>query len=105
MIKREEWIWKGLPGHFICANKCIFRLHTVIGKYRISTVGAMYEGNKMEEIGLNRHYETFVFIGDGCKEIDSEGVDLKDFKDPYLADEQASKNHMRMCEKYSKERQ
>lgn len=111
----KTWKWKGLPGHFIGVSDCIFRLCTMVGPFKISTVGAYYpktfgrgdgKPNKhMETIGCNRHYETYVFVeASGNSEIDGEGIFLEDVpgKDPNKADELAEEMHLRMCEKYSK---
>ena len=107
-IPIKEWKWYGLPGHLCVSNRCRFSMHTVIGKYKISTVGAYYqtdEAMKMTDIGSNREYETMVFIGDSFEEIDMGGVSLKDDAkdDPYKADELAEKMHMQFCHKYAKE--
>lgn len=110
MIPIEHWKWRGLKGHFILSEKCRFGLCTDIGKYRISTVGALYyeEDRHMREMGSNRHYETFVFVlSDKEKvesfcEIDSAGLFFnKDQDDPYKKDAEAEEMHMRMCEKYA----
>jgi hypothetical protein len=67
IVKRTE---RGWPGHFICANSCLFRRNTLLekGDVRIvvSTVGAYRCGEKIESIGLgdeikNRYYETMAF--------------------------------------------
>ncbi len=102
----DTWTWHGLPGHLCVSYKCVFRLHTKIGKYKISTIGGYYpeQGLKrMVEVGLGRDYETYVFIGDGLGEIDSSGISLKDdaSDDPYKADELAEKMHMEFCKKYA----
>lgn len=60
---------RGWPGHYICADKCLFRRNTLVeyGDIRIvvSTVGNMrrWEQYKsvLETIGYQRHYETMVF--------------------------------------------
>lgn len=110
---KPEWKWRGLPGHFIAVKDCIFRLCTDIGKYRISTVGGYYpdgqgEG-KMQTIGCDRHYETYVFLLDpksgevsDLSEIDANGILLAKKENPYDADKRAEAMHMKMCEKYSK---
>ena len=118
MIPRQYWKWKGLPGHFICANDCVFRLHTQIGKYKISTVGAMYKDEReLIEIGLSRHYETMVFEinGDGL-EIDMKGIEvdkktisllkrnISRFREAMenIYDVKAEQMHIEMCEKYAR---
>jgi len=105
----EKWKWFGMPGHLCVANRCRFHLHTKIGPYKISTVGAFYpneNSKRMQEIGWDRDYETYVFDGDDLSEIDGDGISLdKDAKgNPYLADELAEKMHMKYCIKYSKEK-
>lgn len=89
-IPEVEWKWHGLPGHFICGDKCQFHLATTVGEYLVSTVGAYLpdapvrdilaksRGNELEGKGDDReadfmkkfgferlgawgHYETMVF--------------------------------------------
>ena len=61
-VKRTE---RGWPGHFICADKCLFRRNTLLecGEKRVvvSTVGAYIINDKMEQIGNRRYYETMAF--------------------------------------------
>lgn len=61
-VKRTE---RGWAAHFIAANRCCFRRNTLLecGDIQIvvSTVGAMYINGRIEEIGLDRHYETMAF--------------------------------------------
>lgn len=59
---------RGWAGHFICANRCMFRRNTLIEGDKdsvvVSTVGAMRvrDGEELEAIGLGgRYYETMVF--------------------------------------------
>lgn len=63
---------RGWAGHFICADRCLFRRNTLL-TYRdleivISSVGLMRDilsdERKFETIGYNRHYETAVFHAD-----------------------------------------
>jgi len=66
MIRRTE---RGWAGHFICADRCRFRRNTLLedNKYKIivSTVGNMTSMNEKttDTVGLDRYYETMVFIG------------------------------------------
>jgi len=65
MVKLKE---RGWGGHFICANRCLFRRNTLIdgGKKKIvvSTVGGM---KNLNDIGIDtiggggRYYETMAF--------------------------------------------
>ena len=66
-VKRTE---RGWSAHFICASRCRFRRNTLLelGDRRIvvSTVGNMEpfretDNRQMEEIGLERCWETMVF--------------------------------------------
>ncbi len=66
--------FRGWPGHFICSDRCIFRLNTLLEykevKIVVSTVGMMktswpknsefYKG-PYETVGLGRYYETMAF--------------------------------------------
>ena len=69
MIKRTE---RGWPGHFICADRCLFRRNTLLESSRdkivVSTVGLydsgmlqIYTQRKFEHIGVDRYYETMAF--------------------------------------------
>jgi hypothetical protein len=63
-VKRTE---RGWPGHFCCAHRCLFRRNTLLElndiRIVISTVGAMLslDEKNIEEIGLDRYYETMAF--------------------------------------------
>lgn len=105
MIEVSMWKWRGLPGHFVLSDKCMFRLCTDIGDYRISTVGALYqkaEDLEMSKLGYDRHYETMVFKLKNGKILNYEELYFdslyKENKDsPYEMDEKAESMHMRMC--------
>ena len=113
MKNLHEWIWRGEPGHYILANRCCFHLHTIIGNYRISTVGALYERDangepvgEMQEVGPGRFYETYVYEleSDGA-EIDIKAISKIDFEERKNSikdlNDLASKNHINMCYKYA----
>lgn len=59
---------RGWPGHFILGNKCLYHRNTLVSSEDIavvvSTVGNMVLDDKkgVEEVGLNRIYETMVFV-------------------------------------------
>ena len=72
-IKRTE---RGWAGHFICADRCLFRRNTLLEyddiKIVVSTVGLMQKidlksdfhfstSREFDEIGVNRHFETMAF--------------------------------------------
>lgn len=64
-VKRIE---RGWPGHFIAADKCLFRRNTLlesgIKKIIVSTIGNYRLNSHTEPIGYNnypRYYETMVF--------------------------------------------
>lgn len=66
-VKRTE---RGWVGHFICGYRCLFRRNTLLeldGKaIIISTVGNMLKdisdpSKGIDEVGLNRYFETMVF--------------------------------------------
>jgi len=64
-VKRTE---RGWPGHYICADRCIFRRNTLLecGEVRviISSVGNMRKlgaPHEIDRVGCDRHYETQAF--------------------------------------------
>lgn len=91
-----EWI--GTAGHFIGAHDCCFRLHTLVnGKWRVSTVGCYHrEGQKPQEIGFKRKYETMVFEERDGQVTDYIGVDFAGYNDEAAA----TNGHMAMVAKY-----
>jgi hypothetical protein len=70
---------RGWPGHFICADRCLYRRNTLIeyGDKRIivSTVGDMRgQDGKLSTIGHERYYETAAFwaaLNDGYWDADT----------------------------------
>lgn len=65
-LKKVTRTERGWSGHFCCASRCRFRRNTLLEcddvGIVVSTVGAMYNDNgDLEEIGIDRHYETKAF--------------------------------------------
>ena len=72
-MKKAKVTYRGWPGHFICGERCVFHLNTLVelGEIRIviSTVGMMknwhapnaFNATEYEEIGCERYYETMSF--------------------------------------------
>lgn len=102
----------GHAGHFICADRCLFRRHTQAGNFRVSTVGDFYPANDKGRESLSAvrgtYFETMVFRtvnrpggqeNCGCRKL----VDLKtvDFT-RYRTAGEAQKGHEAFVEKYLK---
>lgn len=68
----------GCAGHFICADRCRWRRHTQVGKYRVSTVGDLYINDKREMIGSFGFFETMVFETRPKKEKDNDGCGCRE---------------------------
>ena len=79
-VKRTE---RGWAGHFILADKCLFRRNTLIAyedkKWVISTVGNCFVGGALTEIGANRYYETMAFVANDDEYNDAEFSKTIDF--------------------------
>ena len=68
-VKRTE---RGWAGHFICADRCLFRRNTLLEyedtKIVVSTVGGMmvenYGKKRLDTVGHERYYETKAFHSD-----------------------------------------
>ena len=107
MIPIEDWKWFGLPGHLCIASECRFHMVTQVGKYLISTIGEYVYKGKRTEIGLDRYFETMVFIaGKPCKnkgclcgmpEISGEEIDDQGYK----TEGEAQVGHMKLCWEYA----
>jgi len=107
-IPQSEWIWLGRSAHFICSNRCRFRLATVVGDFIVSSVGDLpnLKNDKVSEpVGCDRTHETMVFFrgklctcGCGQPRIEN-GLDI-DFA-PANNDVECYANHMTLCHKYA----
>lgn len=106
-MNKDNWVWMPHAGHFCGASKCLFKLNTYVGKYIVSTVGEYFpDGNKIEEIGMNRTYETMIFKAKKstthkcCPYVVSHlmELDMKGYNHP----EDAYVGHIKLCKKWSK---
>lgn len=101
-IAENDWIWHGKPGHFVAAYACCFRLHTTVGKYRVSTVGCYHPADDPQgephEVGSGRLYETMVFQNASHGEPD-EWCELDSAA--YSTDDEAENGHYVMCGKWA----
>jgi len=111
-MKRTE---RGWAGHFICADRCLFRRNTLLEhgdiKIVVSTVGAMQnkEGG-FEIIGWDRYYETMAFHS---KKDDKKYHDIDVNRQVYFnsewainefyADDKANKMHEKVVREISRE--
>ena len=64
---------RGWPGHFCLGYRCVFHRNTLVEcgniKIVVSTVGNYMDHNEsLQEIGLNRYYETMAFHSDPSDE-------------------------------------
>lgn len=114
MSKLEEVsvVYRGWAGHFICANRCRFRLNTLVSlgdvKIVVSTVGLMESGRDaekgFEQIGWQRYFETMAFHADPNSEfLDADVSRQVDFESPWAydtLDSEAAANagHVRVVE-------
>lgn len=107
-MKKENWVWMPHAGHFICGDRCQFKLNTYVGKYIVSTVGEMpnlLKPEEFQEIGADRKYETMVFKAKKSKfkccpyKISSgNNIDFAGYNKP----EDAYNGHLILCQKWSK---
>lgn len=110
-MKKENWIWMPHSGHFICGERCLFRLNTYVGKFIVSTIGElmlMYNStdNKYyENIGNGRKFETMVFKARKSEHkccpyeiIVEKEVDFEGYNDAG----QAYDGHLKLCKKWSR---
>ena len=112
-MDKSKWVWMPHAAHFICADRCLFRLATYVGGYIVSTIGEMrniHNHDKIffEEIGFGRKYESFVFFAKkqkdkcGCQYVIDMDKDCEIDSLPANDPETAYKNHIELCEKWSK---
>lgn len=56
---------RGWAGHYCCSGDCLFRRNTLVESDEesviVSTIGHRRHHGELEEIGIDRYYETMVF--------------------------------------------
>lgn len=109
VVPMSEWRWFGMPGHFIGADSCRFRLCTAVGKWLVSTVGDYHPPSRTTrtEIGLDRFYETMVWraggpcVADGCcclqPSLEGDELDMAGYQTGF----EAQAGHLAMCRKWA----
>lgn len=102
----------GCAGHLIGASSCHFRRHTQIGtKFRVSTVGDYYVGEKRTPMGFgDQFFETMVFStvakspdNDGCGCLEAKSWSEIDTR-RYATAGEALAGHEELVRIYSKRR-
>jgi hypothetical protein len=68
-VPKIEKTERGWAGHFIAADKCLFRRNTLLEtengiRVIISTVGNYILSGRQTTLGYNRYYETMVFFAE-----------------------------------------
>jgi hypothetical protein len=104
-------IWMPHAAHFICGDRCSFKLATYSNGYIVSTVGeyrASYISPDYETIGSGRLYETMVFKAKKSKEnlccpyVIESGMSI-DFAG-YNTPEDATKGHHALLKKWQRKK-
>lgn len=103
--------FRGWPGHYICADRCQFRLNTLLklGKFKVvvSTVGRMVplhsKDQKFETIACGRYLETMAFESDYTEWDDVDVAKRIDFDSPWLyskpdMEKEANAGHYKVIE-------
>jgi hypothetical protein len=106
-MHKADWIWMPHAGHFICADRCQFRLNTYVGEFIVSTAGEFMlnpDNTEFTDIGLNRKYETMVFAAKHISErtccpyrITGDELDVKGYNTP----QDAYAGHMAICKTWA----
>lgn len=89
--------WFGQAGHFCASDSCRFHLHTHVNGYCVSTVGDYWPGKTRETIGVDRLYETMVFVLDAKGETNGDNIDFAAYNDR----DDANAGHMAMVDTYA----
>jgi hypothetical protein len=99
----------GCPGHFVLADKCRWRRHTQVGRYRISTVGDYRRepGAPRDTVNSSHYFETMVFETTDEEEEDSEECGCRRLTsltpletDRYRTAGEAQRGHEAMVKRY-----
>lgn len=99
----------GCIGHFVLGHECMYRRHTQIGRYAVSTVGDLYVDGVREPVCSkpDRYFETKVFELTDDPVDDSEGCGCRELVDyserdsmTYATAGEAHAGHEAMVEKW-----
>lgn len=109
-VPNAEWYWSGYAGHFCGSAYCAFHLCTRVGNILVSTVGDYRppsSGGRRESIGIDRDFETFVFLVRDGEGPEGDIVTLSEIDSDGSRDSRASEaQHYAMCAKWaSRDRQ
>ena len=117
-IPMEDWRWYGMPGHFFRSTSCCFHMVTVIGEFKVSTIGCYHASNPYKNYNTRQPigdaedslYETFVFkIKPGSNQAGAEGTEQPDIElseidgERWATEAEAEAGHMRYCHEYARE--
>lgn len=98
--------YRGHAGHYICAERCLFHLHTEVPGFKVSSVGNYRPdlnkrnetAGRLAQIGAGYYYETMVFClgADGKELFPGRCVEAL----TYLDETAAERGHELLCARY-----
>lgn len=103
-INKGDWQWFGQAGHFCNSDKCLFHLHTHVGRFCVSTVGEYFQlgrgngiaGFEPQDLSANPgKYETMVFLLDEKCESPVNHRELEVGR--CMTQDEANALHLEMC--------
>jgi hypothetical protein len=100
--------YRGHPGHFVCADRCLWHLHTEVQGFKVSSVGdfrpqlgkqADFVG-KLEQLGAGYFYESHVYALDAVGRELTPGVPIE--TRAYQTASEAEAGHAELVDKYER---